>query len=153
MSQFFNRVKQFNAMYGLPEPLAPVCSADTFARLRQFKKILADELAEVDDILLLEEHAAEPAMQLEILTHMADWLGDIVVYCTSEARRHGIPMELVLEVIMDSNASKLGADGQPIIQDGKVQKGPNYWKPEPKILKVIHAMRHAASFELRGEGK
>lgn len=35
---------------------------------------------------------------------------------------------------MQSNFSKLGADGKPIYDErGKVQKGQNYWKPEPKI--------------------
>jgi hypothetical protein len=44
----------------------------------------------------------------------------------------------VLQIIMDSNASKLGADGKPIYDaNGKFLKGPNYWKPEPKIRELL----------------
>jgi hypothetical protein len=39
---------------------------------------------------------------------------------------------------MDSNFSKLGADGKPIYDErGKVMKGPFYWKPEPKIKELL----------------
>ena len=41
---------------------------------------------------------------------------------------------------MDSNQSKLGADGKPIYDaNGKFLKGPNYWKPEPRIRELILA--------------
>jgi predicted HAD superfamily Cof-like phosphohydrolase len=71
---------------------------------------------------------------------LADLLGDLIVYCASEARRWGIPLEPVLNTIMESNFSKLGADGQPLYDErGKVLKGPNYWKPEPKIEELLKA--------------
>ena len=39
-------------------------------------------------------------------------------------------IEEVFEEIQRSNMSKLGADGKPIYrEDGKVLKGPNYFKP------------------------
>jgi predicted HAD superfamily Cof-like phosphohydrolase len=101
-----------------------------------FKPILADELSEVDDIIT---HAGKD--EIDDLVALSDWLGDIIVYCTSEAMRYGIPIGDVLEVIMESNFSKLGADGLPIIRDSKVQKGPNYWKPEPKIREVLLSYR------------
>lgn len=41
---------------------------------------------------------------------------------------------------MDSNESKLGADGNPIYDaNGKFLKGPNYWKPEPRIKALLEA--------------
>jgi predicted HAD superfamily Cof-like phosphohydrolase len=44
----------------------------------------------------------------------------------------------VLDVIMDSNESKLGADGKPIYDaNGKFLKGPNYWRPEPRIKALL----------------
>lgn len=44
----------------------------------------------------------------------------------------------MLDVIMDSNESKLGADGKPIYdENGKFLKGPNYWKPEPRIKTLL----------------
>ena len=68
----------------------------------------------------------------------APLLGDVIVYCRSEALKYGIPLEAVLQIIMDSNASKLGADGKPIYDaNGKFLKGPNYWKPEPKIRELL----------------
>ena len=76
--------------------------------------------------------------KLEVMTDLSDWLGDMIVYCATEAGRWGIPIEGVLEIIMQSNASKLGADGLPIYDErAKVMKGPNYWKPEPKIREQL----------------
>ena len=44
-----------------------------------------------------------------------------------------VPAELIEDVfdeIQKSNMSKLGLDGNPIYrEDGKVMKGPNYFKP------------------------
>jgi predicted HAD superfamily Cof-like phosphohydrolase len=69
---------------------------------------------------------------------MADLLGDVIVYCRSEALKYGLPLEDVLDIIMDSNESKLGADGKPIYDaNGKFLKGPDYWKPEPKIKALL----------------
>jgi len=80
------------------------------------------------------------------LVEIADLLGDIVVYCRSEALKYGIPLEGVLDIIMDSNESKLGADGLPIYnEDGKFLKGPNYWRPEPMIRALL--LSHGARFE------
>mgnify|MGYP000576284186 CR=1 FL=1 len=45
---------------------------------------------------------------------------------------HGMSdiIEDVFDEIQKSNMSKLGADGKPIYrEDGKVMKGPNYFKP------------------------
>jgi predicted HAD superfamily Cof-like phosphohydrolase len=40
---------------------------------------------------------------------------------------------------MDSNFSKLGADGKPIYNPdtGKVLKGPNFWGPEIRIREIL----------------
>jgi predicted HAD superfamily Cof-like phosphohydrolase len=140
-SDFFSRVQAFNRMYGLPTPNTPTIGhvVDLRNRLVDFKRILTEEVNEVDEIILAIEQRKSPE---EILTMLADWLGDVVVYASSEALRHGIPIRTVLDIIMDSNASKLGEDGKPIIRDGKVQKGPNYWKPEPKIQDLITFMRN-----------
>jgi predicted HAD superfamily Cof-like phosphohydrolase len=60
------------------------------------------------------------------------------VYCASEAKRWGLPLDEILNVIMQSNFSKLDANGEPIYDErGKVMKGPNYWKPEPKISQLL----------------
>jgi predicted HAD superfamily Cof-like phosphohydrolase len=90
---------------------------------------------EIDEIIALAAGGGKPA---DVATAIADVLGDIIVYCRSEALKYGLPLEEVLDVIMDSNESKLGADGQPIYDaNGKFLKGPNYWKPEPKIRALL----------------
>ena len=111
-----------------------------------FHDILKEEVDEGLDLAAkYEKLAADHGGQLpkehavDVLADMSDWLGDIVVYCASEARRWGIPMPDVLRIIMESNFSKLGADGKPIYDErGKVMKGPNYWKPEPKIREMYN---------------
>lgn len=137
MNQFVEDIERFNAMYGLPMPVTPSTEhLPVVPRMEQFRKIMGDELSEVDDII-----AAGGVDEIADLTNLADWLGDIIVYAASEMRRFGIPMEPTLKIIMQSNFSKLGADGQPIIKDGKVQKGPGYWKPEPKLQKMLEELR------------
>lgn len=136
-ASFAQRIAAMNAMYKLPANEQPVLPDDTAGRLAKFKTTLMDEVHEIDDIIVLANNGAEPA---EVLTAMADLLGDIIVYCRSEALKYGLPLEEVLDVIMDSNESKLGADGKPIYDaNGKFLKGPNYWKPEPKIKALLAA--------------
>ena len=44
-------------------------------------------------------------------------------------------IEEVFEEIQASNMSKLGADGKPIYRaDGKVMKGPSYFKPNIRAV-------------------
>jgi predicted HAD superfamily Cof-like phosphohydrolase len=53
---------------------------------------------------------------------------------------HGLQdkIEDVFNEIQRSNMSKLGEDGQPIFrEDGKVLKGPNYFKPN--ISKILNS--------------
>jgi len=134
---FAKRIADMNAMYKLPTQATPGLPVDPADRLRKFKATLLDEVHEIDDIVAACESNAEP---IDVLVAVADLLGDVIVYCRSEALKYGIPLEEVLSVIMDSNESKLGADGKPIYDDnGKFLKGPNYWKPEPKIRELLQA--------------
>jgi predicted HAD superfamily Cof-like phosphohydrolase len=130
----------FNQMYKLPitdKPSLHNLGEDWRERLRNFKKTLSEEVDEIDDIV----DSNEPN-ELVNLTNIADLFGDLCVYIHSEAVKFGIPLGQVLQIIMDSNMSKLGADGQPIYnEDGKVMKGPNYWKPEAKIEALIFNTR------------
>ena len=133
--KFAQRIAAMNAMYRLPAHEVPTLPKDTADRLRKFKATLLDEVNEIDEIIAAAEGEA-PA--LETAVAIADVLGDIVVYCRSEALKYGIPLEDVLDIIMDSNESKLGADGNPIYDsNGKFLKGPNYWKPEPRIRQLL----------------
>jgi hypothetical protein len=135
---FAQRIAAMNAMYRLPAHDAPEIPAEVADRLKKFKKTLADEVDEIDDIVAQAERGDSP---LDLAVAIADLLGDVIVYCRSEALKYGIPLEAVLAIIMDSNESKLGADGNPIYDaNGKFLKGPNYWKPEPRIRELLKGM-------------
>jgi predicted HAD superfamily Cof-like phosphohydrolase len=132
---FADRIRAMNAMYKLPAATQLTIPADVAGRLRKFKATLLDEVHEIDEIVAAAERGDAP---LELGVAIADLLGDVIVYCRSEALKYGIPLEAVLSIIMDSNQSKLGADGKPIYDaNGKFLKGPDYWKPEPKIRALL----------------
>jgi hypothetical protein len=132
---FAERIAAMNAMYRLPSNVKPSIPEDVSERLMKFKATLMDEVHEIDDIVSM---VSDGSSKLDIAVAIADLLGDIIVYCRSEALKYGIPLESVLGVIMDSNESKLDLDGKPIYDsNGKFLKGPNYWKPEPKIKEVL----------------
>ena len=134
---FVQRIAAMNAMYKLPAHDRATLPPDVADRLTKFKATLMDEVHEIDEIVKL---ARDGGAAIDVAVAIADLLGDIVVYCRSEALKYGLPLEDVLDVIMDSNESKLGADGKPIYDaNGKFLKGPNYWKPEPKIKALLQA--------------
>ena len=132
---FAQRIAAMNAMYKLNGSDLPTVPADVPDRLVKFKATLLDEVHEIDEIVQLAKSGADA---VDVAVAIADVLGDIIVYCRSEALKYGLPLEEVLDIIMDSNESKLGADGKPIYDaNGKFLKGPNYWKPEPKIRALL----------------
>ena len=68
---------------------------------------------------------------------VADALGDMMYILCGTILSHGMQhiIEEVFEEIQASNMSKLGADGKPIYrEDGKVLKGPGYFKPNIKAV-------------------
>jgi len=136
---FAQRIAAMNAMYKLPANERPILPEDVVGRLTKFKATLLDEVHEIDQIVELSKGSAPP---IDVLVAVADLLGDIIVYCRSEALKYGLPLEAVLDIIMDSNESKLDADGKPIYDaNGKFLKGPAYWKPEPKIKALLESAR------------
>ena len=69
------------------------------------------------------------------LVEIADALGDMMYILCGTILSHGLQdkIENIFEEIQRSNMSKLGADGKPIYrEDGKILKGPNYFKPDIK---------------------
>lgn len=77
------------------------------------------------------------AAQNNDLVEVADALGDMLYILCGTIIEHGMQhkIEEVFEEIQRSNMSKLGEDGQPIYrEDGKVLKGPNYFKPNIKAI-------------------
>jgi predicted HAD superfamily Cof-like phosphohydrolase len=155
---FDAQVLYFNGMYKLPVASYPslgweqawqnarlAADFDKFEALRVrmkdfFGTILPNEVKEYEDI---EADVLKPVPdEIEALTNLADLLGDIQVYCASEMARLGLPNNEILQIIMRSNFSKLDANGCPIYdENGKVGKGPNYYKPEPEIKALILQLR------------
>ena len=73
------------------------------------------------------------AVQNNDLVEIADALGDMLYILCGTIIEHGLQhkIEAVFDEIQRSNMSKLGEDGSPIYrEDGKVMKGPNYFKPD-----------------------
>lgn len=131
---FLREIEKMNLRYELPCLEVPTLPQDLNERITKFKSILTEEINEADSI--------GEGSQVETLAEIADWLCDIIVYCASECRKYGIPTAMVLAIIMASNESKLGEDGRPIKDArGKFLKGPNYWRPEPRIAELLSEMR------------
>ncbi|WP_109437216.1 nucleoside triphosphate pyrophosphohydrolase family protein [Aquimarina sp. AU119] len=77
------------------------------------------------------------AAQDNDLVEVADALGDMLYILCGSIIEHGMQhkIEEVFNEIQRSNMSKLGENGQPIYrEDGKVLKGPNYFKPNIKEI-------------------
>lgn len=127
-------IERMNRIYQLPmTDLADVEAIKN--RLLEFKKIISDEVNEVNDIYAMSAGDNPSAVGIQVA--ICDWLADIIVYAASEAVRWNVPLGNVLRIVMASNMSKLGVDGQPIMKAGKFEKGPNYWKPEPLIEALL----------------
>ena len=67
------------------------------------------------------------------LVEIADALGDQLYILCGTILKHGMQhvIEDVFNEIQASNMSKLGDDGKPVLrEDGKILKGPGYFKPD-----------------------
>ena len=67
------------------------------------------------------------------MVEVADALGDMLYILCGTIIEHGMEHKIdeIFREIQNSNMSKLGADGSPLYrEDGKVLKGPNYFKPD-----------------------
>ncbi len=91
------------------------------------------------DLMKEENEEYLEAAQTNDLVEIGDALGDMLYILCGTIIAHGFQdkIESIFDEIQRSNMSKLGTDGKPIYrEDGKVLKGPNYFKPNiQKILK------------------
>ncbi len=120
-------VKEFHLAFGLGVRTTPK------ANLGNDKNLLRYKLMREENEEYLE------AAQDGDLVEVADALGDMLYILCGTLLEHGMQDKIdeVFQEIQRSNMSKLGADGKPIYrEDGKVMKGPNYFKPDiESILK------------------
>ena len=113
-------VHQFHSAFGLGIENQPT------AQLGEAKNLLRYKLMREENEEYLE------AANNGDLVEVADALGDMLYILCGTIIEHGMQdkIEEVFAEIQRSNMSKLGADGKPIYrEDGKVLKGPNYFKP------------------------
>ncbi|QTE23876.1 nucleoside triphosphate pyrophosphohydrolase family protein [Polaribacter cellanae] len=99
---------------------------------------ISDERKKLRFELMKEENEEYlEAAQNNDLVEVADALGDMLYILCGTIIEHGMQdkIEEIFNEIQRSNMSKLGKDGKPIYrEDGKVLKGPNYFKPNIKEI-------------------
>ena len=102
---------------------------------------LSEKIVELRYNLMKEENEEYlKAAQDNDLIEIGDALGDMLYILCGTIITHGFQdkMEDIFVEIQRSNMSKLDTDGKPIYRaDGKVMKGPNYFKPD--LEKIITA--------------
>ncbi|WP_281847042.1 nucleoside triphosphate pyrophosphohydrolase family protein [Olleya namhaensis] len=125
MQDKIEAVKAFHTAFKIGHKEAPK------ADLGEAKNKLRFELMREENAEYLE------AAQNNDLVEVADALGDMLYILCGTIIEHGMQhkIEEVFNEIQLSNMSKLGEDGEPIYrEDGKVLKGPNYFKPNIKAI-------------------
>ena len=83
-------------------------------------------------IKLIEEEFLElkEAIKSKDIKEVADALTDILYVTYGAGHAFGIDLDGCFDEVQRSNMSKLDENGKPIYnEDGKVLKGPNYFKP------------------------
>ena len=81
---------------------------------------------------LIEEEFKElkNAINKKDLKETIDALTDILYVTYGAGHAFGVNLDKCFDEVQNSNMSKLGEDGKPIYnENGKVMKGPNYFKP------------------------
>ena len=125
MKEKIAAVQKFHESFGLGIEHTPTANLDIK------KNLLRYELMREENEEYLE------AANNNDMVEVADALGDMLYILCGTIIEHGMQhkIEEVFNEIQRSNMSKLGADGKPIYRaDGKVLKGPNYFKPNIKEI-------------------
>lgn len=120
MKRKIEAVKTFHEAYKLGYELSPTANLGIEKNTLRYK-LMREE----------NEEYLEAANNGDIV-EVADALGDMLYILCGTIIEHGLQdkIEEVFNEIQRSNMSKLGEDGEPIYrEDGKVLKGPNYFKP------------------------
>ena len=118
----FNKVKTFMETFGQEVKNKPSFSSDKINSLRY--DLIKEELEEF-----------KVAMENKDLLEVADALTDILYVTYGAGHAFGINLDKCFEEVQNSNMSKLDENGNPIYnKDGKVMKGPKYFKPDLRKL-------------------
>tara|TARA_B100000123_G_C25528566_1_gene339901 strand:- start:123 stop:548 length:426 start_codon:yes stop_codon:yes gene_type:complete len=114
----FEKVGSFMKTFGQEVKSRPSLSTDKINNLRL--SLIKEELEELKD-----------AMKKKDLLEIADALTDILYVTYGAGHAFGINLDKCFDEVQRSNMSKLGVDNKPIYnENGKVMKGPSYFKPD-----------------------
>ena len=114
----FEDVKLFMKTFGQEIKDKPSFPSEKITRLRY--SLIKEELEELKE-----------AINKNNLKEIADALTDILYVTYGAGHAFGINLDKCFTEVQSSNMSKLGNDGKPIYnENGKVMKGPNYYKPD-----------------------
>ncbi|MBC91443.1 MAG: hypothetical protein CMC67_04860 [Flavobacteriaceae bacterium] len=125
MEKPINSVKKFHDAFNIDVSVSPTVDLP-LNKIKLRFKLMSEENKEYFE-----------AAKNKDLIEIADALGDMLYILCGTILTHGMQdkIEEVFNAIQDSNMSKLGEDGKPIYRkDGKVLKGPNYFKPNLKKI-------------------
>ena len=124
MSNFF-KVKEFMLKFKQEVKSKPSFPNDNIIKLRI--NLIKEELLELEE-----------ALNEKNIEETADALTDILYVTYGAGHAFGIDLDKCFEEVQKSNLSKLDKFGKPIYNDqGKVMKGPSYFKPDfKKILNI-----------------
>lgn len=125
MKKQIEHVKVFHDAFGIKNNYTPV------SELEKDVFLLRHRLMHEENEEYLE------ACKNGDLVEISDALGDMMYILCGTILSHGLQdkIEDIFEEIQKSNMSKLGSDGKPIYrEDGKIMKGPNYFKPDIKRM-------------------
>jgi len=82
------------------------------------------------DLIEEELNELKDAISKKDLKETIDALTDILYVTYGAGHAFGVNLDKCFEEVQNSNMSKLSEDGKPIFnENGKVMKGPNYFKP------------------------
>ena len=116
----FLKVKKFMQIFGQEVLEKPKIPDKKIVSLRL--ALIKEELSELED-----------ALEKNDLTEVADALTDILYVTYGAGHAFGINLDDCFDEVQRSNMSKLSDNGKPIYdENGKVLKGPNYFKPDLK---------------------
>ena len=124
MSNFF-KVKKFMQKFKQEVKSKPSFPDDNIIKLRI--NLIKEELLELEE-----------ALNEKNIEETADALTDILYVTYGAGHAFGIDLDKCFDEVQKSNMSKLDKFGNPIYNDqGKVMKGPSYFKPDfKKILNI-----------------
>ena len=118
-------VQEFNTAYK-PTEIQEVPTIPNETSMKLWGDLMIEELQE----LAVAHNSKDP---VEFL----DAIADLLYVTAQQANLNGWPIDAALEEVHQSNMSKLGEDGKPIIrEDGKVLKGPYFEEPDLTSLVV-----------------